>query len=38
MDTFKEYFLTEATTASTYFEGVLVDCWNLGKFSKDTFL
>ena len=37
MDTFKEYFLTEATTASTYFEGVLVDCWNLGKFSKDTF-
>jgi len=37
METFKQHILIEATTASTYFEGVLVDCWNLGKFSKDTF-
>ena len=34
MDTFKEYFLTEDTKASTYFEGVLVDCWNLGYKEK----
>jgi hypothetical protein len=32
MKTFNQYqaFLIEDTKASTYFEGVLVDCWNLG--------
>ena len=31
MESLKEFYtlLTEDTTASTYFEGVIVDCWNL---------
>ena len=37
MQNFKEYFfeqeelLMESTDASTKFEGVIVDCWNLKK-------
>ena len=39
MESFKEYqtLITEDTTASTYFEDVLVDCWNQGTLSKKTF-
>ena len=38
MESLKEYFLlTEDTTASTYFEGVIVDCWNLRNLSEDQF-
>ena len=39
MESFKEYqtFITEDTTASTYFEDVLVDCWNQGTLSKKSF-
>ena len=38
MESLKEYYLlTEDTTASTYFEGVIVDCWNLSKLSEAQF-
>ena len=39
MESFKEYqtLITEDTTASTYFEDVLVDCWNQGTLSKTSF-
>ena len=36
MDTFKE-FLIEDTTASTKFEGVIVDCFNLKNLPKEKF-
>ena len=31
------YLLTEDTTASTYFEGVIIDCWNLRNLSEAQF-
>ena len=31
------YLLTEDTTASTYFEGVIVDCWNLRNLGEAQF-
>jgi len=38
MESLKEYYLlTEDTTASTYFEGVIIDCWNLRKMSEAQF-
>ena len=38
MESLKEYYLlTEDTTASTYFEGVIVDCWNLRNLSEAQF-
>ena len=38
MESLKEYYLlTEDTTASTYFEGVIVDCWNLRNMSEALF-
>ena len=39
MESLKEFYtlLTEDTTASTYFEGVIVDCWNLRNLSEDQF-
>ena len=38
MKSLKEYYLlTEDTTASTYFEGVIIDCWNLHKLSEAQF-
>ena len=38
MESLKEYYLlTEDTTASTYFEGVIVDCWNLRNLSEVQF-
>jgi len=38
MESLKEYYLlTEDTTASTYFEGVIIDCWNLHKLSEAQF-
>ena len=40
MESFKEFydtFLTEATDTSTDFEGVIVDCWNLGSANEKTF-
>ena len=36
MKTFKEY-LAEATDPSTYFEGVIVDCWNEYTTGEDKF-
>ena len=38
MESLKEYYLlTEDTTASTYFEGVIVDCWNLRNLGEAQF-
>ena len=38
MESLKEYYLlTEDTTASTYFEGVIIDCWNLRNLSEAQF-
>ena len=38
MESLKEYYLlAEDTTASTYFEGVIIDCWNLHKLSEAQF-
>ena len=38
MESLKEYYLlTEDTTASTYFEGVIVDCWNLRGLGEAQF-
>ena len=39
MESLKEFYtlLTEDTTASTYFEGVIIDCWNLHKLSEAQF-
>ena len=38
MESLKEYYLLiEDTTASTYFEGVIIDCWNLHKLSEAQF-
>ena len=38
MESLKEYYLlTEDTTASTYFEGVIIDCWNLRSLSEAQF-
>jgi len=39
MESLKEFYtlLPEATTASTYFEGVIVDCWNLRNLSEVQF-
>jgi len=36
MQTFKQ-FLVEDTTASTKFEGVIVDCFNLKNLPKEKF-
>ena len=40
MESFNEFYnilLTEATDTSTDFEGVIVDCWNLGSSNEKTF-
>ena len=39
MESLKEFYtlITEDTTASTYFEGVIIDCWNLHKLSEAQF-